>query len=438
MERSLGRFALVLLFCFVSSLAAQRRWVVDSSNRPGTHFTDIPTAVAVAGSGDTLVVRVHPNGWSYVGAAWSDKNLIIVGEGGRPVASGFEVTFTQGGGELRISAMSVGDTTVRGGSCLATDCDGRHLALVGSLGVLSRCEFWGGSLYVSGSSPQPLPGLELSGGSAATVDHCAFRGGSISSGGCPGYLRSANPVVATDSTLAIHDCDVEAGSSASYDINCSGGSAGLSAITLTRSTLSVSGDHKCRIAGGNFSSWNGAFYCPGGQPIFADQQSFVSIHGNVQLQYYWSSRPIPLFPGIRCSTDPIVGSFDQEPRSLPRIAIDGAGAGGRIVAGQPIRITVLGEAVRPVAFANSLVALGWSVSPAYGPPLSASTIGPVWLPQQDFAYSYFLDASGMLRLEFPGSVPPAVVGISFFAQAAVFAPGGYEIRMSNVEGRMFP
>ncbi len=48
---------LVVGFGVVATAAAQRTWIVDAANGPGTHFTDIPPAVAAAVDGDTLLVR---------------------------------------------------------------------------------------------------------------------------------------------------------------------------------------------------------------------------------------------------------------------------------------------------------------------------------------------------------------------------------------------
>ncbi|HLU38404.1 MAG TPA: hypothetical protein VK081_03410, partial [Planctomycetota bacterium] len=55
---------------------AQRTWVVDVNNGPGTDFFDIPPAVAAAAPGDLIVVRAGQyNGFS------TNKGLRMVGEG---------------------------------------------------------------------------------------------------------------------------------------------------------------------------------------------------------------------------------------------------------------------------------------------------------------------------------------------------------------------
>ena len=47
----------LLLALLASPLCAQRTWIVDANNGPGTDFTDLPPALAAASSGDTLIVR---------------------------------------------------------------------------------------------------------------------------------------------------------------------------------------------------------------------------------------------------------------------------------------------------------------------------------------------------------------------------------------------
>lgn len=49
--------SLVLGLGLVTGVAAQRTWIVDAANPPGTDFTDIPPAEAAAADGDTLLVR---------------------------------------------------------------------------------------------------------------------------------------------------------------------------------------------------------------------------------------------------------------------------------------------------------------------------------------------------------------------------------------------
>lgn len=75
---------LVAVLLSTGALTAQTTWVVDALNRPGTHFLDVPPAVAQASPGDTIVVRyVDPLTHPYT-APTIQKRLVLLGQGGRP------------------------------------------------------------------------------------------------------------------------------------------------------------------------------------------------------------------------------------------------------------------------------------------------------------------------------------------------------------------
>ncbi|MCR9244004.1 MAG: hypothetical protein NXI31_03160 [bacterium] len=81
---------------------AQATWIVDSLNRPGTHFTGLDAAVAASSNGDVLLVRwVDPTVAPYSGAT-IDHGLTILGIGGQP---GFV-------GALRIQGVPAGQHVV--------------------------------------------------------------------------------------------------------------------------------------------------------------------------------------------------------------------------------------------------------------------------------------------------------------------------------------
>jgi hypothetical protein len=52
-------------------------WIVDANSGPGTHFTDLPAAIAAAQSGDTILVRTG----TYTAFSVSGKALTIRGAG---------------------------------------------------------------------------------------------------------------------------------------------------------------------------------------------------------------------------------------------------------------------------------------------------------------------------------------------------------------------
>ena len=64
-----------------SVLSAQTTWIVNAGGGAGVHFADLPTAVAAASDGDTIVVQTGPfqeGATPFV----TSKGLTIVGEGG--------------------------------------------------------------------------------------------------------------------------------------------------------------------------------------------------------------------------------------------------------------------------------------------------------------------------------------------------------------------
>ncbi len=74
----------LLCLAFAAPALAQNVWIVDAGAGAGTHFADLPTAVASPNvlDGDVIVVRTGPFGEGAVGFTTS-KGLTILGEGGQ-------------------------------------------------------------------------------------------------------------------------------------------------------------------------------------------------------------------------------------------------------------------------------------------------------------------------------------------------------------------
>ena len=77
-----ARASLCLLALAASASAQSRTWIVDASNGPGTHFTDLPPAIAAASDGDVVVVRAGT-----YGAFSTGKALAVLGAAGASVAA---------------------------------------------------------------------------------------------------------------------------------------------------------------------------------------------------------------------------------------------------------------------------------------------------------------------------------------------------------------
>ncbi|MGE3173873.1 MAG: hypothetical protein AB7O97_14710 [Planctomycetota bacterium] len=79
------RSARVLLVALAMSPAvlAQQTWIVDKLNRPGTHFRDLPAAVAAAAPRDVLMLRAtsDPNQFYSTPGVIDGKPLTVSGEG---------------------------------------------------------------------------------------------------------------------------------------------------------------------------------------------------------------------------------------------------------------------------------------------------------------------------------------------------------------------
>ena len=76
---------LLAAFALAAALPAQRTWIVDPYNLPGTHFTTIQAAVDAAATGDIVLVRdrQYPQGFRATGKGLTilgDRSFDIVGD----------------------------------------------------------------------------------------------------------------------------------------------------------------------------------------------------------------------------------------------------------------------------------------------------------------------------------------------------------------------
>jgi hypothetical protein len=123
--------------------SAQRTWVVDSLNRPGTDFTDLPAAVAAASARDTLWLR---GGTAAYTATTISKGLTLLGEdtsvgvagtlmlSGLPASEGLVLSRLALAGSL-VCTSAQGHVVleeIRGGAIQVDSC--QHVSL-------NRCSF---------------------------------------------------------------------------------------------------------------------------------------------------------------------------------------------------------------------------------------------------------------------------------------------------------
>jgi hypothetical protein len=168
------RLALILAVALSVSAAAQRTFVVDAQNRPGTDFTDLPPAVAFAASGDVLLVRDG----NYQGFQ-TGKGLRILGVPGVMIFGFFsrvEIADLPANAEFVMQGVSITAIPFR----------------------LARCE--GRVLLedVRGPTLLDIPSLDVTSCRQVTLSRCTL-------GGAPGLNAAASTVFVNDCTLSGQD-----------------------------------------------------------------------------------------------------------------------------------------------------------------------------------------------------------------------------------------
>jgi hypothetical protein len=104
-----------VLLVLCGGLAAQRTWIVDRQNRPGTDFTDIQPALDAAAANDVVLIRYVDNavnGLYYEAGSVAGKGLVITGDDPvlrAPVLGQFVISNVPGGQAMVISNLANGD-----------------------------------------------------------------------------------------------------------------------------------------------------------------------------------------------------------------------------------------------------------------------------------------------------------------------------------------
>jgi hypothetical protein len=113
---------------------AQNTWIVDALNRPGTHFTDLPPAVAAASPGDVLFVRY--DGGPYNSFSTS-KGLTICSEAGSPSLR------TDANGPVTVTNLPAGQQfTLRGFDVVPRNITGPNIQISGCSGRVVLHSLW--------------------------------------------------------------------------------------------------------------------------------------------------------------------------------------------------------------------------------------------------------------------------------------------------------
>jgi len=183
--------------CWLTATAgvlAQQVWKVDCMGAPGSHFTDLPQAVAAAAPGDTILVYVTvPTGTCNMYTAPTiDKPMSIVGFGAGQTQPGsnvptkarmrghLSITGIAAGQQVKISNFWVDHWVLLPSSITATDCAGSIL--------LEDIDYDGG-----GDINQLIR--------FQRCDHVVLRGCSYSVGGVPVLFIDSNALITTTSII---------------------------------------------------------------------------------------------------------------------------------------------------------------------------------------------------------------------------------------------
>jgi hypothetical protein len=441
--------------CQAASAAGQNVIVVDSANGPGTHYVDLPPAVAAAADGDRIVVRAgHYSPFSVFG-----KALRITGAGAnQSVIDGPPVSTAIGG---YVSVIQVPN-----GSVFRLEAIGLHGAYPSSSGSpeMQFVAFGSAGKIVLADVDIGPPAAGGSGlglwihGAEVHAHRSVIRGGSKK------YPLGANwyaygdsgAMVSIGGVLVATDCNF-VGGDASLALGRTGGgyAAGGHGIWNLGAGVRVSGGRliggAAEISGGTWSSagggvglasqlnsWNrvdGAATVSGGSGAFggAPPSSFSPAVYQSDTASVAVHAPVALVAGGGAPTTSGLVALGLP--ALPTLSCIGTTfADGAMDAAAPSTIAL--------TYANSPGApfvLLIAGSPAYWTPFPAAMTGELLLA--DYAAPLFFgvtDATGSFSFAFTAAAAsPALPDVPLHLQAAVFDAALGQALMSAATVRSF-
>lgn len=262
---NLCRSCVVLLFGY--SLVSQQTWKVDCTGAPGSHFTDLPAAVAASAPGDTILVysTVGSTCVAYYTAPLVDRPIRIVGftVGGQPgnntpggigVVGSLQITGIPAGQQVILTNISIGHSSANPSPITVVDCEGSV--------VLDNIYF--GNVGT--------PGQDLR---VERCDHVVVRGSTFNLGGDPFHIVDSNVLftnavvytnppfpwfgvgytVTTETLRLVRSTVTLSGSIIYGSPNYGGALIQRSAATLDDSTLRIGAS--CTIRGGRLPNTTG-------------------------------------------------------------------------------------------------------------------------------------------------------------------------------------
>ncbi|HYC76564.1 MAG TPA: hypothetical protein VEI02_02950, partial [Planctomycetota bacterium] len=360
-------------------LAVPSIWIVDAAGGAGAHFVDLPTAVAAAAHGDTLLIRAG----TYAPFSTTGKALLLRRDGPGPVL--VTPTFAAPAGAF-IGAPPAGSTFVVSGIRFApsglwststtaltvsgpgffllheTECSGAQDASAGGVGLhvtngatlrLSKCAVFGGPASHPFFLGAPVGGdaLRAESGARVAADATSFLGGFASGGAAFGGAGAR--IVDAEATLA--RCTTAGGGVSEFGPYLSAAGDGVVA----------SGAASVRVSGGAAHSAAGGLGGGGAASGFAASATggaVVTVHDGVTLASAHPSGPT--------SGSTILGA----PR-LPTVATGGPPALSGGLSASDV-VSVVFESGLPFAPYLFLV----DVSAGYSTAYAAFALGEVLVP----------------------------------------------------------
>lgn len=176
---------LVALVATASLGAAQRIWIVDAANGPGTDFRELQPALNASRAGDTVLVRRG----GYTQAATNKGVRLIGGDGVRLTTTRSDLP------PFRLSGLPAGEDFVMQGFEISS----RGLASTNACLRLENCK---GRITLADLQVRSVPLLFTAGGAGLAMTDCAqvsFLGGTLT--GAPGLLATKSVLSVTNGKL---------------------------------------------------------------------------------------------------------------------------------------------------------------------------------------------------------------------------------------------
>lgn len=398
----------------LAALLLPTLFVVDAANGPGTTHLDLAAALAVAQSGDTIVVRAG----SYNGGALQ-PGVTLRGDGAGVVTVGGTLTLAGGftsppanvsgvtcdaGIGVQFGRLVLSDCVVRGPS--GPGFAGSALGIVNGHATAARCTFRGADRLIatSGGFGAAGSGVSISLAGSFTGDHCELRGGDCVVPPNVSVVSSAGGVaIATNQGSAeLRSCRCIGGDTSAHDGVSTGG---YGCEARLAGTVRFAGDATMVVAGGNGPS--------PGLSIYSSLGAAVFVHGAVAL------------------SAPPVGPVVLGAPALPQLTVTGSVlASGALDSAQPV--TVQYDGLLPGA--PFFFQVGFAPRRLLAVPFGS--LGDL-LIDQGAAFTTFgaLDQGGQFAF---GFVPLSLLGtallqVPFHAQAGTLDAANVAWRTSNCD-----